>query len=71
MSNSDRIVILLVSAVVAILYFTNVITGTLGLVLLIIAGIFVLTGLIGFCPVYTLIGVNTCSKKMKNNCLSI
>jgi hypothetical protein len=63
MGNTDRIVRLLVAAVVAILYFTNVITGTLGLVLLIIAGIFVLTGLIGFCPVYTLIGVNTCSKK--------
>jgi len=45
------------------LYFTNVITGTLGIVLLVIAGVFVLTSLISFCPLYTILGINTCKTK--------
>jgi hypothetical protein len=60
MGNADRIIRLLLAVVVAILYFTNVITGTLGIVLLVIAGVFVLTSLVSFCPLYTLIGLNTC-----------
>ena len=63
MGNTDRIVRLLLAAVVAVLYFTNIITGTLGIVLLVLAGVFVLTSLISFCPLYTLIGLNTCQAK--------
>jgi hypothetical protein len=63
MGNADRIVRFLVAALVAVLYFTNVITGTLGIVLLVVAGVFVLTSLVSFCPLYTLIGVNTCTAK--------
>jgi len=63
MGNADRIVRVLLAVVVAVLYFTNVITGTLGIVLLVVAGIFVLTSLISFCPLYTLIGLNTCPAK--------
>jgi len=63
MGNADRIIRLLLAVVVAILYFTNVITGTLGIVLLVIAGVFVLTSLVSFCPLYTLIGANTCKVK--------
>ncbi len=65
MGNTDRIIRLLLAAVVAVLYFTNVITGTLGIVLLLVAGVFVLTSLISFCPLYTLIGLNTCPAKKK------
>jgi hypothetical protein len=63
MGNADRIVRFLVAALVAVLYFTNTITGTLGIVLLVIAAVFVLTSLVSFCPLYTLIGMNTCSAK--------
>ncbi len=63
MGNADRIIRLLLAAVVAILYFTNIITGTLGIVLLVIAGVFVLTSLVSFCPLYTLVGLNTCKVK--------
>lgn len=63
MGNTDRIVRLLLAAVVAVLYFTNIITGTLGIVLLVLAGVFVLTSLISFCPLYTLVGLNTCPAK--------
>ncbi len=63
MGNADRIVRFLVAALVAVLYFTNTITGTLGIVLLVVAGVFVLTSLVSFCPLYTLIGMNTCPAK--------
>ena len=63
MGNADRIVRFLIAALVAVLYFTNTITGTLGIVLLVVAGVFVLTSLVSFCPLYTLIGMNTCPAK--------
>lgn len=64
MGNADRIIRLLIAAVVAVLYFTNIITGTVGIVLLLLAGVFVLTSLVGFCPIYALLGINTCPKKI-------
>jgi hypothetical protein len=60
MGAADRIIRLIVAAVIAVLYFTNVITGTLGIVLLVLAVVFVLTSLVSFCPLYTLLGLNTC-----------
>ncbi|HCN83454.1 MAG TPA: DUF2892 domain-containing protein [Sphingobacteriaceae bacterium] len=63
MGNADRIIRFIVAAIVAVLYFTNSITGTLGIVLLVLAGVFVLTSLISFCPLYTLAGFNTCPAK--------
>lgn len=63
MGNADRIVRFLVAALVAVLYFTNTITGTLGIVLLVVAAVFALTSLVSFCPLYTLIGINTCPAK--------
>lgn len=63
MGSADRIARVVIAAIVAVLYFTNVITGTLGIVLLVIAGVFLLTSLISFCPLYTLIGINTCKTK--------
>jgi hypothetical protein len=60
MGNADRIVRILIAAVVAVLYFTNVISGTLGIVLMVIAAVFVLTSLVRFCPLYTIFGIKTC-----------
>jgi Protein of unknown function (DUF2892) len=63
MGSADRIVRLLIAAVIAVLYFTNTISGTLGLVLLVLAGVFVLTSLVSFCPLYKIVGLNTCPVK--------
>jgi len=41
----------------------NIISGTLGIVLLVAAAIFVLTSLVGFCPLYAPFGISTCKKK--------
>jgi len=66
MGSADRIIRIIIAAIIGILYFTGTITGTLGLVLLILAGIFVLTSFISFCPLYAPFGFSTCSLKEKN-----
>ncbi|MEM1258428.1 MAG: DUF2892 domain-containing protein [Bacteroidota bacterium] len=63
MGGMDRIVRFIVAAVVAVLYFAGMIQGTLAYVLLGLAGIFVLTSFISFCPLYALVGLNTCKTK--------
>lgn len=63
MGGTDRIIRLIVAAIVAVLYFTGTLTGTLGIVALVVSAIFVLTSLVSFCPLYTLIGLNTCLVK--------
>ena len=60
MGTADRVIRIIIAGLVATLYFTNTISGTLGIVLLALAGIFVLTSLISFCPLYTLFGLKTC-----------
>ena len=60
MSSTDRIIRVLLAAVFAILYFTGTVTGTLGLVILVLGGVFVLTSLVSFCPLYTIFGISTC-----------
>ena len=64
MGAADRITRLVIAAIIAFLYFTNVITGTFGIVLVIIAAVFVATSLISFCPLYTLFGINSCKTKI-------
>lgn len=63
MGNADRIIRVIVAAIVAALYFTNIITGTFGIVLIVLAAVFVLTSLISFCPLYAIVGLNTCPVK--------
>ena len=63
MGGLDRIARLVIAAIVGILYFTGVVQGTLGYVLLALAGIFVLTSFVSFCPLYALVGLNTCRRK--------
>lgn len=63
MGSIDRIIRLLVAAVIVVLYFLNVFSGTWATVLLIIAAIFVLTSLISFCPLYTIFGLRTNKKQ--------
>lgn len=63
MGTADKAIRVLIAIVIAILYFTGTLSGTLGLVLLILAGVFVLTSLISFCPLYAPFGINTCKTK--------
>jgi hypothetical protein len=63
MGTADKILRVLIAAVIAFLYYNGTITGTLGIVLLLFAGIFVLTSLVSFCPLYVPFGISTCSTK--------
>lgn len=65
MGNADRIIRVIIAAIVGVLYFTGTISGTLGIVLLVLAGVFVLTSLISFCPLYAPFGFKTCQVKNK------
>ncbi|MGB5189846.1 YgaP family membrane protein [Robiginitalea sp.] len=63
MGNTDRIVRFIIAAVIGVLYYTGTISGTLGIVLLVLAGVFVLTSFISFCPLYAPFGLSTCPAK--------
>jgi hypothetical protein len=62
MGKADSAIRLIVAAIIAVLYFMNIITGTLGIILLIVAVVFAATSFINFCPLYTIFGMNTCKK---------
>lgn len=66
MGNTDRIIRVVIAAVIAILFINNIITGVLAYVLLVVGVIFLLTSLVGSCPLYSLLGTNTCRFKKTN-----
>ncbi len=63
MGTLDRGIRVILAAVFAYLYFSGTLTGTLSYVLLALGGVFLLTSLVSFCPLYTLFGINTCKTK--------
>lgn len=63
MGSADRIIRLVLAAVIAVLYFTNTVPGMLGLVLLVLAVVFALTSFVSFCPLYAPFGLSTCARK--------
>lgn len=66
MGSADKIIRILIAIAVLILYFTGTIQGTLGILLMVFAVIFVLTSLIGTCPLYLPFGLSTLRKKLKS-----
>lgn len=63
MGTIDRVLRVVIAVVIAVLYFSNTVGGTPGIVLLIIAAIFLLTSFISVCPLYIPLGLNTRKKK--------
>jgi len=63
MGTIDKVVRILIALVIIGLYFANVISGTIAIVLLILSAIFILTGILNFCPLYLPFGINTDKKK--------
>ncbi len=59
MGSTDRTIRVIVAIIFAALYFTHTITGTLGIVLMVLAIVFALTSFISYCPLYTPLGINT------------
>ena len=62
MGTIDRVVRIVIALVFSTLYFTGTVSGTLGIILLVLGGVFVATSLISFCPLYKIFGLSTCPK---------
>ncbi len=60
--STDKVVRILVAIIIAGLYFANLISGTVAIVLLILAGVFILTSFMSFCPLYYPFGISTRKK---------
>jgi Inner membrane protein YgaP-like, transmembrane domain len=63
MGGADRMIRFIVAIAVVALYYFNVIEGTLAYILMALAAIFVITSFVSFCPLYSLIGLNTSKEK--------
>lgn len=63
MGGIDKLIRIIIAAIIGYLYYMGTISGNLGLGLLIIAAIFLLTSALSFCPLYSFFGINTCKKK--------
>ncbi|MBB5439189.1 hypothetical protein HDC92_002876 [Pedobacter sp. AK017] len=65
MGTLDRSIRIVIAMAIIVLYFTHLISGTTAIILLVISGIFILTSFMSFCPLYVLLGINTCVVKNK------
>jgi hypothetical protein len=59
----DKGIRILVALILVVLYFTNVISGTLGIIILALSAVFVITSLLSFCPIWKVLGLNTMKKE--------
>lgn len=60
MGNTDRLIRLILAIVFGALYFSGTVTGTWGIVLLVLGAVFLLTAFIKWCPLYVPFGISTC-----------
>jgi len=59
MGTFDRMIRVLLAVIFAVLFFTKVVTGTLGIILLVLGVVFLLTSVVSFCPLYLPFGLST------------
>jgi hypothetical protein len=62
LGSTDKIIRIALAVIIAILYFTNTISGTLAIVLGAFAVIFIITSFVSFCPLYASFGISTRKK---------
>ena len=63
MGIADRAIRIAVAVALVILYFSGVVTGTIGIIALVVAVVFVLTSMVSLCPLYSLLGIKTLKSK--------
>ncbi len=64
MGLADRIIRLIAAIAIVVLFFTGIISGLVASILIVVGAIFFVTSLISFCPLYTLVGITTCKRKV-------
>lgn len=67
MGVTDKAIRIVLAVVFAGLYFSGAVTGTLGVILLVLAAIFILTSFISFCPLYAILGISTKKQEPKGD----
>lgn len=67
MGSADRIFRILLAIVIAGLFVTNVISGTVAIILMVLAAVFLITGFIGICPLYMPFRFSTCKNQVKTS----
>ena len=60
---SDKIVRVLIAVLFTVLFLNQLVTGVMGVILVILAGVFLLTSVVGTCPLYLPFKINTNHKK--------
>ena len=65
--SADKIIRIVIAAIFALLYFTNTVTGIFGVVLLLLAGVLVLTSIVSWCPLYFPFGISTLKSKSQKS----
>jgi hypothetical protein len=63
LGSADRIIRIILAAVLGFLYYNKTVTGTLGIVFVVIAVVLLLTSFISFCPLYAIFGLKTSKEK--------
>lgn len=59
MNKADRVIRIIIAAILATLYFKDVIGGLIGFIILLVAIILAITGVFGYCPLYAIFGFKT------------
>ena len=65
MGIADRSLRIILAIVVAVLIYLGELSGVAAIILGVFAGVFLLTSLVSFCPLYTLVGIHSCPAKKK------
>lgn len=60
--NADRIIRIIIAALLVVLYAIGTVTGTVGIILLVLAGILLITSIANICPIWWILGINTRKK---------
>jgi len=60
MGTMDKVIRVSIAVIFIVLYFANIVTGTIGIILLVLAGALFFTSIVSFCSLYTILGITTC-----------
>ncbi len=60
MGSADRIIRITIAIMLTVLFYNGIISGTWGIILIVLSSVFVLTSLVGFCPLYSVLGISSC-----------
>jgi len=63
LNSIDRVIRVLLAVTFGVLYYMGIITGVLGIALLVFGVILVFTSFLKFCPIYRIFGISTCKTK--------